>query len=197
MTLRCCWRYCSSDIQRRSFSRAHATRTPTRSVVPTRRAPLLNPPIIRQHWLWTLLLDANSSYIARYLYTSFIPPFNRFSLPVPAPAPSPRYTHTHTAHTTQVTAEARHQTQHTRGHAPPTANMLGAAAATYGASVSAVARHAPATTSELPAAPGPSPGLAARPSAHERVPPQAAAVWRLSWACAALTWRIVSSRSWW
>ena len=34
-------------------------------------------------------------------------------------------------------------------------------------------------------------------SAPARVPPQAAAVWRLSWACAALTWRIVSSRSWW
>ena len=36
--------------------------------------------------------------------------------------------------------------------------MLGAAAATYGASVSAVARHDPATASELPAAPGASPG---------------------------------------
>ena len=71
------------------------------------------------------------------------------------PAPSP-HTHTRTAapHTVtqqKHTTDTKH-TEHTRGHAPPTANMLGAAAATYGASASAVARHDPATTSELPAA---------------------------------------------
>ena len=66
--------------------------------------------------------------------------------------------------------------------------------------MNAAARHDPATV-QAACRPGPvtvaGAGGSGLLSASARVPPQAAAVWRVSWAWPALTWRIVSSRSWW